>query len=273
MPDENDLTPEFDEEAPEGATPEDEAAGDEVDPAAALAARFDLMEVRLNALSGLDVNGVRSALGRIPALQSSLDELTKRDPAALLDPRVSASESAVSALAEALLNDPTISDATRASISGAVRGVEQARTAREADRREAALLEKMRAAVAPVTTPPANDAETEALWQRVSAAVLRRAAVLNVDPKTIPWDDIQRNSNYVPEDASTLAVEWLLEHKEDAPTARVSARKTAAGGGSPTREAGTGGIEQLRARAMTESIPITDKAAREKLAADLGVSL
>lgn len=269
MADTDDLTPDADDEAPEGAEVEDTAAEDAPDPAALQAARLDQMEARLTALAGLDVNGVRSAIGRISAIQSSLDELAKRNPTADLDPRVAASESAVAALAEALLNDPTLSDATRATLSGAIRGVEQARTQRELDRREEALLEKVRAAAAPATSATA----AEDPWARASAIVSRRAAALSVDPKTIPWDEIQGKSDGTPEDASALAIEWLLEHKADAPTAAVAARKANAGGGSPKREAATGDIEEIRARAMAGSIPMTDEVARKKLAADLGISL
>lgn len=270
MPDEV-LTPDTDDEAlNDSALEDDSAANDELDPAAVLAARFDQMEAKLEALSGLDVQGVRSALGRVSALQSSLDELSKRNPAAALDPRISANESVVTALAEALLNDPSISDATRMTLSGALRGVEQARTQRELDSREEALLEKVRAAAAPASASAV--ASDDDPWQRATATVKRRAAALSVDPATVPWGEIQARATDA-EDAAALAIEWLVEHKPDAPVAAVAARRAAAGRGSPSREAAAGDIEQLRTRAMTESIPITDKASRERLAAELGVSL
>lgn len=269
---EDSLTPGAENEAPNDGALDNEPAGDgEEDPADLLAARLDAMQTRLDALAALDVNGVRSALGRISSIQSGLDELSKRNPVAELDPRVSASESAVVALAEALLADPGLADTTRSTLAGAMRAVEQARTARELDRREAALLAKMQESVRPAAA--ASETAADDPWQRASVQVRSRAAALNIDATTIPWNEIQTQSGGDPEAAAALAIEWLVEHKPDAPTAAVAARRAAAGNGSPRREAAAGSIEQIRERALNGRIPMTDTAARKALAADLGISL
>lgn len=250
---------------------EPEPLEDEVDPAAQLAARFDEIEATVSALKGLDLNAVRSALGRIPSLQSALDDLSKRNPLAEIDPRVSASESALVAVAETLLTDPGISDASRSALVTAVRGVEQARTKREQDAREAELERRLRSELAP---RPAEQAEpTNAELDAANTALVARAQAMGINPASVPWDALMAQANGVLAVASALAIDWMYEHREDAPAARVSARREAAGRGSPQRESAARTIEQDLERLMNGEIPVSDVDTRKRLSEHLGVPI
>lgn len=268
----NDPAPAEDEVAPQGAAPKTEAAEDEkVDPAAELAARFDSIEAELARLKGLDTNAVKSALGRISSLQSTLDDLSKRNPLADIDPRVSASEGALVTLAQTFLNEPGISDAARASISNAILGVENARTQREQETRERALEARLRAELAPTQTQSAEP--TDEVLQATNARLIAQAARLGIDPASVPWGDLQTQAGGSLSAAEALATDWMYEHRPDDSAARTRERQTAAGRGSPKRDNAARTLEQERERLRDGALPMTETETRKKLAAELGVPL
>ena len=224
-----DLVPEVEEEALEGAAPEAPAAENEQNPAAELSARFDGIESELARLKGLDPDSVRSGLGRISSLQSDIDDLRKRDPVAAIDPRVSANEALTMAVADALLNDPAVDAALKASLRSAVTGVERARTQREQEMREAALEARVHETIArSAPKVAAEPAAGEAQWVKATTTIRARANSMGVSAEGLPWAELRTASGEDPDEAIALAVGWLYEHREDPTAIRVSARRAAA---------------------------------------------
>ena len=234
-------------------------------------ARLDKIEATLSRLGALDPNKINPALGRIGAIQSALDGLSKRDVLAEIDPRVTANEDLTVTLARALSNSALVEEEDKASLRAALRGVEQSKSARERKQ----MMSELKAELA--TTDVVQPAETSDaaanLWDDATVEVRDMASEYGVDPSQIPWDAIQRDAQFNPLKVARVALKWFEANKPDPTTDRVAERRRAAGSGSPAREGAANSLENDKTRLMEQGIPISDEAARKRVAASLGLEL
>ena len=129
-----------DDAADEAATPDEQ---EEPDPLTALAAQI---EKDYGHLKGFDPNPLRAGMGRIPAIQSAVDDLKKNGPlTADVVERLDLTDKALGALAEFMANDPAQSESFRAPYRAYIDGMAHARSQRQED----ALLDKLRAEITP----------------------------------------------------------------------------------------------------------------------------
>lgn len=233
-------------------------------------ARLDKIEATLSRLGALDPNKINPALGRIGAIQSALDGLSKRDVLAEIDPRVSANEDLTVTLARTLSNSALVDDEDKASLRSALRAVEQSKSVRE----RAQMMSELKAELATTDVAPAETSDpVAALWDAASEEVRDMASEYGVSPDTIPWDDIQRDAQNNPTKVARVALKWFEANKQDPSTERVIERRRAAGSGSPAREGAATSLENDKNRLMEQGIPISDEAARKRVAASLGLEL
>lgn len=260
---------------PEEAVSEDTASEEEtpveqeVDPVAAMAARLDAMEQELSRFKGFDPNSLKAPLGRIPALQSAIDEIKKSPPTADLLERLDLSDRALGTLASIMVNDSEQAESVKAPFRDYLTGVEKARTQREKNALRNELLEEIKPA-AQKTDEPGDSPNP---WQDATNEIMDEARSNNIDPTTIPWSDIQGRANGSPLRAVRLASLWIAENKTADPSTRVAERRRSAGNGSPSREGAVGTIEHDLKRLSESGIPLTDEAARKRAAAALGVEI
>lgn len=211
------------------ASVESEGQQAEADPQAELVARLSGLEAEIGRLKGLDPNKIGPAIGRVAAIQSQLDAIKDRNPAADLDPRISANENLTVTLAQALAGSDLVDDRFKQALTSALTGIDQARTERQQRQLEASLEEKISKKFAQAQPEPDAD---ETPWAEATDTVLPLAQKLGIDPTTVPWQAI-RTAAGTPARAAAMATQWLYENQTDPATQRVAARQQAAGGGSP----------------------------------------
>lgn len=252
------------------ATPEPQGEVEEtaVDPRDA---RLDKIEALLAEIDPIvrEARGVKATVGRIQSVEASLKRLSESNPLADIDPRVSVTEDVTVTLARVLANSPLVDDADRASIQASLRAVEQAKTARERKQMMSEL--KAELSTADVSAPQPDPIAT--LWEVASAEVREMASEYGVALTSIPWDDIQRDANNNPARVARVALKWFEANKPDPVTERVAERRRAAGSGSPAREGAGNILESDKTRLMESGIPITDEAARKRVAESLGLEI
>ena len=264
---EDEVTDEAEAPATDSFDAEPEPQEETVDPRDA---RLDKIEATLARLGALDPNKINPALGRIGAIQSALDGLSKRDPIAELDPRVSANEDLTVTLARTLSNSALVDDEDKASLRAALRAVEQSQSVRERQK----MMSELKAELATTEVAPAETSDALAvLWDDASKEVRDMASEYGVSPTQIPWDDIQRDAQNNPAKVARVALKWFEANKPDPAVDRVIERRRNAGSGSPAREGAANSLENDKNRLMTEGIPISDEAARKRVAASLGLEI
>jgi hypothetical protein len=245
---ETELAPAVDEVAPEGAAPETEAVEEVADPAVEQAARFDKIEASLERLKGLDPNAVRSALGRISSLQSAVDDVSKRNPLADVDPRLDANETLLTSIADALIASELTDDRMKTALVAARSGLDSAKGARATNRMRAELKDEILSALpkpAPETEPADNP------WAQATADVVAELSerLPDFDPNTIPkavWD--AGVAKGTPARAVSHVVRWAEQKAQEPAADRVSARRQAAGVGAPARTGVPANDEDIIAR-------------------------
>jgi hypothetical protein len=257
----------------EDAQVESETVGeDEVDPQAELKARLDAMEQELGRFKGLDPNAVKANLGRIPALQSAIDDLKRGAlPADVVD-RLDLSDRALGTLANLMVSDTEQSETVKGPFREYLSGIEKAKTQRERNALRSELLEEIKPA-AQQTSGPQSDPAVETQIATVNRMVLAAASRAGVDPTTIPFGQLQAQANDDIAAAGALALDWIESNRAPEPAARVAERRRSAGNGSPQREGGGNTIERDLQRLSSTGIPIEDEAARKRVAESLGISL
>lgn len=246
-------------------------AEDTVDPRDA---RLDKIEALLAEIDPVvrEARGVKATVGRVQSLEASLKRLSEANPLADIDPRVSANEDLTVTLARTLSNSALVDDEDKASLRAALHAVEQSRSARERKQ----MMSELKAELA--TTEVQAPAETsdpvgEREWAVAEAVVRSRAAKAGLKWEDLPLAEINAKAAGNATVATDLALEWLDANKPDPTTDRVAERRRAAGSGSPAREGAANSLENDKTRLMEQGIPMTDEAARKRVAASLGLEL
>lgn len=262
------LNDEIEVSTPDTEIKSETAPEEEVDPVqAAIAALRADIDKEYGHLKGFNPDAVKANLGRIPALQSAVDELKKGNLTASVMERLDLSDRALTAFATLMVNDTEQNESFKAPYREYLSGMDKARTQAQEDRLRQRLLDEMK----PAAESDAGGSPDP--WVVASTKVLARAQRAGVDPASIPFADIQREANGDPTEAVALAVEWITEHKPDPSAARVAERRRSAGNGSPSREGGGNTIERTLERLSTTGIPIEDEAGRKAAAEALGITL
>lgn len=238
------------------------------DPQADLKAEIAALRQELDRFKGFDPNSVKAGLGRIPALQSAIDELKKGNLTSAVVDRLDLSDRALTSLATLMVNDSEQSEAIKGPFREYLSGMDKARTQAQEDRLRQRLLDEMKPAA------PEPQADSSDPWAEATAKVTEEAQKNGIDPNTLPWGEFQSGANGSPLRAVRLASAWISEHRPDPTAARISERRRSVGNGSPQRE-GAGGnqVERDLQRLSSTGIPIEDEAARKRVAEALGVSL
>ena len=259
-----------DESLDEGlVTPTEEPTTEETpDPVAELRAEIASLK---QSMAGLDPARVQSELGRIRALQSTVDQL-KNAPAPQRD---TFAEEAIESLASALLTSQLVDDDAKPQIRSLLNRLGEAKTKSAREALKAELREELKPAVAavseyePAQTNPELTNATERVFDYADAIGIDRAAAIAVLDGKWSLEPGETLSTAV-----TRLKGVLKTTAQNASTnARVSERKQAAGNGSPSRTGAAGSVEADLQRIETDGIPITDEAARKRIADRLGVSI
>lgn len=222
---ESDLLEEDTLDSEDSDQPEDE---EQPDPMAEIRSQLDSYKPLLD----LNPAQVRSELGRIRAIQSTIDKMQKA-PTVDYAPRLEQVESYLEMLADAIIGSDFAPDDSKQRIST----LRETRRA-EAVRRE--IIDEVRGSTAQPESTVDTDPDT-AIWVAASNDVVAEAQALDFDPNTIPVDvwlaGRALGSVYK---ATQHVVEWMKEQQkqEDTPSERVATRKKAAGNGSPARGGG-----------------------------------
>lgn len=221
-----------DDAAAESDTPDEETT--DPDPVAALTARLDAFEKDYGHLKGFDPNPVKAGLGRLPAIQSAIDDLKKSgNLTADVIERLDLSDKALGTLATLMVGDAEQSEAVKAPFRAYTEGMERARTQRERNSLRTELLEEMKpAAQTTGETEPAPNP-----WDEATVEIRNLATELGVPLDTIPWKQFEDGANGSALRATRLATAWLHDNKPTTDsTTRVAERRRSAGSGSPPRE-------------------------------------
>lgn len=279
----SDTTPES-QEAEEESTEEPVGAAEETtetpeteeetpDPVQVLTDRLGAIDTVLEGLSGLDPAKINSALGRVPGLQSAVDEVNSRDPSASFDPRFSANETLLSAVTEALINADSelVSDQSKASLRAAVAQLGDASKERERVTLKREVLAEVQAAATPDTDDATPDVDD--LWGQASVDV-HAALPEGFDAKTIPvevWAEGQKTGR--PSLAVRHVLNWVDAQTADA-IDNLATRKQAAGPGSPSASAGGGDqITAILTKLVDEGVGKLSEDEQALAAEKLGVKL
>ena len=242
------------------------------DPVQVLADRLGNIDQRLDGLSGLDPNRINSLLGRVPNLQSDLDAVKGQDPLATLDPRFSANETLLSALAEAFINsdEGLVNDQSKASLQAALSQLGEAQTERERVALKREVLAEVQAAATPEeteTAPTGNDQ-----WQAATLDV-QAALPADFDLGTIPqevWAEGVRTQR--PSLAVRHVLNWVDSQSADALDG-LAERKAAAGDGAPSASAGGTTIDTLLSKLEELGPTVLSEAELKQVDKHLGVKL
>lgn len=188
---------------------------------------FRAQLAKLAPLADINPAQLKSSLGRIASLQSTLDRMQASDPTAAITARLEEFENYLDEVAYAI-SESDIDESARQRVMGV-------RSQRQQAANYAATVERIKREVAPPTPQPLAPA-----WQDAQDDVVTKANELGIDPNSIPrnvWQAAENTGS--PYKAVVFITDWLSTQKEpeETPT-RVAARKTAAAGGSPTRAAG-----------------------------------
>ena len=246
---------------------------EQVDPVTALADRVTKMEEIATRLKDFDPTVVARGLGQVRSLQSKIDSLSNADPLSTINPRVSTNEEIMASVVEALVASDLLDDTSKNSLRVSLTKLSQSKTDAEWARRERELLSKVQSTTDSTQTPQ-GDSELAAYVQDKTAELKGYARAKGVEFTSLPQNELQFRPGETVDQAYVRVVSLIDEKaNESSATDRLAGRRKAAGGGSPSRAGGTDNIEQDRERAMRDGIPITDDAARKRLAAALGVSL
>lgn len=252
-----------------------EPQAEQVDPVTALADRVTKMEEIATRLKDFDPLEVRRGLGQVRSLQSKIDSLASADPLSTINPRVSTSEEILASLVEGLVASDLLDDTSKNSLRASLTKLSQSKTEQEWARRERELLSKVQSTTDSTQTPSDDEADQIRLYaQTKTGEAIGYARAKGLDASIVPASEWQLRSGESIDQAFDRVLRFIDEKaNESSATDRLAGRRKAAGGGSPSRAGGTDNIEQDRERIMRDGIPITDEAARKRLAASLGVPL
>jgi len=216
-------------ESTESDQPEDTDEQGEPDPLDVIRASIE----KLSPLSELNPAQLKSALGRVSSLQSAIDRMQAKDPAADIAPKLAAMESYIEELADAILGSDFTPDESKQRI-------QTVRSARKAEIDRASLLADLRKEQQG-NAPQIDPAEVK--WLDASNEVVEIANEKGFDASTIPvevWMAGKALGSVVK--AVKYVEAWIDAQQEtdEKPAARVATRKVAAGKGSPQRAGGAG---------------------------------
>lgn len=246
-----------------------EPVDEEPDPVAALRDEIGTIKQAMSRFDGFDPSVVKSDLGRVRALQSKIDQLTANDPLLEVDPRISANESLLLSIADALINSDFTDDQNKANLRSALTGITESKTQRERKAMKQELLSEIQSAATPTNVEPTADPQTEA----ATARIIGYAEAKGIDPKTIPAEAWNLRANETLTDAVTRVrgvVDALAT--QTAAAGRTAERRQAAGNGSPVRS-GANNIAADRERLMDGGLALTETAKRKAIADALGIAL
>lgn len=210
-----------------------------------------------------------SEIGRSQRLEKRLDSFVTADQFSAINPRIDSLETALQRLTDAIASSDMADDALKAQAQATRTALQESRTQREWDAREAALIQRMQ----PARPESAGEDQTPWLQATNDAIAELREDFPDFDPATIPSSVWQAGKQLGTPARAVMHVRRWVEQQQNAPTDRVAQRKRAAGNGAPNRNGSATDIEQLMTRAETAGIPMTDDAARRRLAAHLGLDL
>ncbi|MEK9810682.1 MAG: hypothetical protein VW362_09565 [Candidatus Nanopelagicales bacterium] len=259
-------------ETPAVEPDEQETVDDQPNPLAEMQARLDAFEASVLRRDELNPDQVRSVLGVIQSFQGDIDRLKNQNPVAEIDPRLSANEGVLTALAQAMLESDFLDDSSKAALRQSLGPLSEARTARERAQLRQELLDEVRQQT-PQQQPPGYTPEQIQLVA-TAAALQQRAADLGVDWNAIPAAEKQFRANETMDQAAQR-VAALIDRlaSEESATDRIVERRAAAGRGTPSRSSGPTSNEDLLARLANDGLPMTAEAERKRAARALGLEL
>ena len=240
-------------------TPEEEP---EPDPLAELRVQLE------NAATKDELNAVRSNVGRIDSIQSTLDALAKRDPLAEVDPRIDANEQLTTALAQALigLDDDVVPGLNKEALRTATAAVEAARGERALTAKvEKLLAERQQPDPEPQPVAQSSDAD------KATASVVGYAEAKGVDPTTLTWTREPGETLEVASKRLKAVVDSLVNGEEA--TERIAERRAAAGSGSPARSGNANTTESILTKLSENGVAALTEKERDIAAKELGVQL
>ncbi len=210
---------------------DDTSGSEDPDPLAELRQEFEAVR---DGVGALDANQVRSAMGRIGALQSRIDQLENAENPAF-DELASTQEQhdqLLTGLIDALLDgEGVLDDANKTALRG-----HRDRMAETS--RDAAVKRLVREETAKVTPPPTSPGQVESPpeWQSATQEVIKYAKEKGVDPLSIPasiWNTgvntgdvfaaVDSLKQYVDDQADNGATQRIMDRK-------AAGGKTAGGG-------------------------------------------
>ena len=219
-----------------GANAETEPSEDE-DPLAELRAQVS-GAARRDELESLR-NQIRSELGRSQRLEARLDALAGGNPLAAVDPRLDASESLLTGIADALIDSDLADDRMKSSLRGARAALESAKGARAQSRMREELRDDILKALPQPAAEPA--AAVDDPWAQATVDVYAELVerLPDFDATAIPatvWGEGRAKGS--PARAAAYVIRWA-EQQAATPAERTAARRQAAGAGAPGRSGST----------------------------------
>ena len=249
-------------------TPEEDA---QPDPLAELRKELveGLAELKGTAATKDELNPLRSNVGRIDGIQSAIDDLSKRDPLAEVDPRITANEQLTAAVAQALLDsdEEGVSVASKETLRTAFAAVEVAKGTRD----RAVLKQELLSEIQKTAQPQQEAPETE---NPATAEVRGYAAAKGVEFVDIPATAWQLAEGETLATAVTR-VKGVVDSLANGAGAaeRVADRREAAGPGSPARSGNTNRIDSLLTKLDTEVPNTLDEDETKAIAKHFGVKV
>lgn len=223
------------------------------------------------------VTRYESEIGRAQKLEPRLAEFAPVSQVSALASRLAEAEEVNSVLVNLLAQSELLDDGGRSQLANLASRLTTARTARDRQQLRDEIANEIRGSQ-PASQP---GEQIDPRIAAFNAAVDRKTAELDgyAAAKGVALTSLPDGSlNFRPGetvDAAFARVKALVDEQaaEGSSAERLANKKRAAGNGAPQRNGAATDIETLRTRAMTTGIPITDAAARKRLAADLGIDL